>query len=65
MSIVEHIDGWNNDKLMRITYIPDGKIEVIKTHGISLYSAIKNVCENGGFSIEKYYQYLELMYKNK
>ena len=65
MSIVEHIDGWNNDKLMRITYIPDGKIEVIKTHGISLYSAIQNVCEMGGFGMEKYYQYLELMYKNK
>ena len=65
MSIVEHIDGWNNNKLMRITYEPDGQNKVIKTHGISLYSAIKNVCENGGFSIEKYYQYLELMYKNK
>ena len=65
MTIWEHLDSWNDDKLMRITYEPDGINKVIKTHGISLYSAIQNVCEMGGFGMEKYYHYLELMYKNK
>lgn len=63
MTIYEHIDSWNNDNLYRISHIADGINQVKQTHGMTLKSSIDLVCQEGGFSIEEYYTYLEILKK--
>ena len=48
---------------MRMSYINDGINKVVKTHGMSLKSSIDWACENAGIEIEKYYEYLGVMYE--
>ena len=52
MTINEHIDAWDNNRLMYMSYQNDGKIEVRQTHGLSLYSSIKLSCETANITIE-------------
>jgi hypothetical protein len=62
MTIYEHIDSWDNDRLLRITHIADGLNTVKQTHGISLKSSIDMVCEEAGINHTEYYSYLQMMY---
>jgi len=56
MTINEHIDAWDNHRLMYISFTNDGLNKVIKTHGISLYTAINLYCENNNININQYYE---------
>jgi hypothetical protein len=65
MTIIEVFDSWDSNRLLRILYVPDYKISVLKSHGVSLKKSIDLCCQEAHISKKTYYDVLYSRYRHE